>query len=67
MSEGERIGAWLALLTLVGIGGLCYNQIIQNERMAKAGYIAYRLVGSTEVYWSPPAEPEFKRLGPSKF
>ncbi len=67
MSEGERVGAWLVLLAMVGFGSLCFMQLTENERMAKQGFTPIRLPGSTEIYWVKPQEEVITHLGPKGF
>lgn len=58
LSEGERVGAWFILLTLVFMGSMVFEEVTRPERMAKAGYMAYRIAGDTTVYWGPiPQKP----------
>lgn len=47
----EDIAVTLFFVTLVSLASLCYYDSCEPVRMAKEGYVPFRLQGSPTVYW----------------
>lgn len=60
MSELQKLSSWFVLLLMVYIGSMIYLEVSRGERMAKAGYMPYRLAGDVTVYWTevPTSHPK---------
>lgn len=63
MDREEKL---IVLYALTALLALCFHVVTTNERMAKAGYLPYRLEGDANIYWFMPEEKKVaKQLLPA--
>lgn len=65
----EQVWGWITAMLLVGLlaSGVRYS-VTLNQVMAEKGFQAYRLPGSTDVYWyKPQTVPGLTSSGPTTY